>query len=65
VGDYRKLNIWIKAHDLTLAVYRHSAGFPPSERYGLTSQIRRQYQLLLSRDLEYLSRRPGNPGRHC
>ena len=91
MGDYRKLNIWIKANELTLAVYRHSAGFPPSERYGLALQIRRcavslssnivegggrrsdgdmrrflqiargslcelQYQLLLARDLEYLSR---------
>ena len=41
MGDYRKLNIWIKANELTLAVYRHSAGFPPSERYGLALQIRR------------------------
>jgi four helix bundle protein len=91
VGDYRKLNIWIKAHELTRAVYRHTARFPPGERYGLTSQLRRcavslgsnmvegsgrrsdgdmrrflqiargslcelQYQLLLARDLEYLSR---------
>lgn len=91
MGDYRKLNIWIKAHELTLAVYRHTARFPPGDRYGLTSQLRRcavslgsnmvegsgrrsdgdmrrflqiargslcelQYQLLLARDLEYLSR---------
>lgn len=33
--------VWQKAHQLTLAVYRVTAGFPPDERYGLTSQIRR------------------------
>jgi Zn-dependent metalloprotease len=35
VGDYRKLKLSTKAHELTLAVYQQTAGFPPSERYGL------------------------------
>ena len=39
--DFRKLNVWQKAHELTLAIYRASRGFPQEERYGLTSQIRR------------------------
>lgn len=39
--DYRKLEVWQKAHQLTLAVYRASAGFPSHELYGLTSQMRR------------------------
>ena len=41
MADYRKLAVWEKAHALTLAVYRVSASFPASERYGLTSQMRR------------------------
>ena len=41
VRPYRTLVVWRKAHELTLAVYRATTGYPPSERYGLTSQTRR------------------------
>ena len=41
MADYPKLAVWEKSHALTLAVYRLSASFPLSERYGLTSQLRR------------------------
>jgi four helix bundle protein len=41
MADFRKLAVWEKAHQLTLHVYRVSAGFPPHEQYGLTSQLRR------------------------
>lgn len=88
--DFRRLQVWEKAHRLTLAVYELTAAFPREERYGLTSQMRRSsasvacniaegcgrqgnaefhrflqiamgssseldYQLLLARDLRYLS----------
>jgi four helix bundle protein len=39
--DFRELKVWEKGHELTLAVYKATAGFPYEERYGLTSQIRR------------------------
>ncbi len=39
--DFRKLSVWQKSHQLTLAVYRASVEFPQHELYGLTSQIRR------------------------
>ena len=39
--DFRRLEVWQKAHSLSLAVYRDTAGFPKEERFGLTSQIRR------------------------
>ncbi|MHB8515625.1 MAG: four helix bundle protein [Dehalococcoidia bacterium] len=39
--DYRKLKVWQKSHELTLAVYRASERFPRAEVYGITSQIRR------------------------
>jgi len=39
--DFRELQVWQKAHQLTLAVYQVTAGFPREERYGLTAQIRR------------------------
>jgi four helix bundle protein len=41
VKDFRKLQVWQKAHPLTLAVYEITATFPNQERYGLTSQLRR------------------------
>jgi four helix bundle protein len=41
MGDYQALRVWREAHELTIQVYRISAGFPAAERFGLTSQIRR------------------------
>ncbi len=39
--DFKKLQVWEKAHHLTLAVYDATAAFPNDEKFGLTSQIRR------------------------
>src|SRR5213593_4050003 len=39
--DFRKLKLWVKAHELVLAVYQTTASFPRDETYGLTTQIRR------------------------
>ena len=39
--DFRELKVWQKAHQLTLAVYAATRGFPREELYGLTSQLRR------------------------
>jgi four helix bundle protein len=39
--SYRDLVAWQKAMALMEAVYRESARWPPDERFGLTSQIRR------------------------
>jgi four helix bundle protein len=39
--DFRDLQVWHKAHQLTLLVYRASATFPREELYGLTTQRRR------------------------
>jgi four helix bundle protein len=41
VEDFKELKVWIKAHSLTLDVYRLTRAFPRDEIYGLTSQIRR------------------------
>lgn len=40
-SNVEELPIWIKAHELTLIIYKISTRFPSSEIYGLTSQIRR------------------------
>ena len=39
--NYRDLQVWGKAHNLTLELYRISRGFPRDEIYGITSQLRR------------------------
>jgi four helix bundle protein len=39
--DFRKLKVWEKSHQLTLAAYRATTSFPKEELYGLTGQIRR------------------------
>ncbi|MDF2545677.1 MAG: four helix bundle protein [Anaerosolibacter sp.] len=41
MSDYRNLEVWKKAHSLTLEIYKITNNFPSEERYGLTSQIRR------------------------
>ena len=87
--DFRNLEVWEKAHQTTLAVYKHTQTFPKEEMFGLTNQMRRasvsipsniaegcgrgsdaelsrfsqiamgsaselEYQILLSKDLEYI-----------
>src|ERR1700756_4349559 len=39
--NYRDLQVWTKAHQLTLDLYRLSQSFPREEVYGLSSQLRR------------------------
>lgn len=41
MGDYRKLAVWEKAHQMVLATYRVTRNFPKDELYGLMSQMRR------------------------
>jgi four helix bundle protein len=38
---FEELVVWHKAHEVVLAVYELTAGFPKHETYGLTSQMRR------------------------
>jgi len=39
--SFRDLQVWQKAMQLTVTIYRLTQGFPREEIYGLTSQIRR------------------------
>ncbi len=39
--DTDKLIVWQQAHQLVLKIYEITKGFPNSELFGLTSQIRR------------------------
>jgi len=37
--DFTKLDVWGKAHQMTLEVYQATQGFPQKERYRLTDQL--------------------------
>ena len=41
MSTFQQLEAWQQAHALTLQVYRQTQRFPPEERYGLISQMRR------------------------
>ena len=41
MGNHRNLEVWQRAHRLTLDLYRCTDKFPKSELFGLVSQIRR------------------------
>ena len=38
---HEKLDVWKKAIDFVVAVYKATESWPKEERFGLTSQIRR------------------------
>ena len=40
-ASYKDLVVWQRAVELSLAVYKLTASFPESERFGLTNQLRR------------------------
>jgi four helix bundle protein len=39
--NYEDLEVWQRAHALSVQLYRITEGFPRTEMFGLTSQIRR------------------------
>ena len=54
--DFRQLKVWEKAHGLVLAIYSETNGFPKSEQYSLTSQIRRSASSIPSNIAEGVGR---------
>lgn len=39
--SFEKLAVWVESKELTKTIYKTTASFPDSERFGLTSQLRR------------------------
>ena len=39
--NYKELQVWQKAYQFCLEIYKVTKTFPNEEKYGLTSQIRR------------------------
>jgi four helix bundle protein len=38
---HKRLEVWKKAIDLTVLVYKSTEDFPPTEKFGIVSQMRR------------------------
>ena len=45
VTDYRNLEVWQKAMELTMMIYDAADTFPNHERYGLVSQMERAAEI--------------------
>lgn len=41
VGSFKDLLVWQRAIQMSLSVYKLTASFPQSEKFGLTQQLRR------------------------
>jgi four helix bundle protein len=50
--DFRDLEVWKRAHLLVLELHKVSDGWPKSESYGLTHQVRRSAIALATRIAE-------------
>lgn len=55
--DFRKLDVWRKAHAFVLLVYQHTEHLPSHERFGIVSQIRRASVSVASNIVEGTRRR--------
>jgi four helix bundle protein len=56
IRSYKELNVWKVAMELVCEVYEVTRSFPDTERYGLTSQMRRSAVLVPSNIAEGWSR---------
>jgi len=57
MANYERWAAWQLAYNLTLDVYRVTTNFPVSERYGLTSQMRRASFSIIANIAEGSARR--------
>ncbi len=61
--DFRNLEVWNKAHKLTLDVYRVTEHFPRTEVFGLSIQLRRGAASIATNLAEGCGRAQGEFGR--
>lgn len=56
ITSFKQLRTWQKARELAVSIYKVSESFPSTERYGLTSQIRRSATSVAANIAEGFSR---------
>ena len=54
---FTKLHVWQRSHQLALNIYDQTRAFPPGERFGITSQMRRAAVSVASNIAEGAKRR--------
>jgi len=64
VNSYKDLLVWQRSMELVETVYRMTAKFPPSEQWGLTSQMRRAAVSVPSNIAEGYGRQATGEYRH-
>lgn len=57
IKSFEELEVWQKAHELTLFIYRLTKSFPPEEQFGLVSQLRRASSAVAANIAEGFGRR--------
>lgn len=60
MNNFRELKVWQRAIDLATEIYSLTKGFPESEKFGLTSQLRRA-AISVSSNIAEGSGRQSNP----
>lgn len=64
MAGYRDLKVWQLSHSLTLDIYKITRTFPPEERYGIISQMRRAAYSVPSNIVEGKSRNTQKEFKH-
>ena len=62
--SFEKLEVWNEAKELTKSIYRITSTFPDSEKYGLSSQIRRASISICSNIAEGSTRKTNKDKAH-
>ena len=57
IKSFTELTVWQRAHELSLAIYRLTSGFPRSEMFGIASQLRRSSSSVAANIAEGFGRR--------
>lgn len=64
VYSFEKLECWQHARQLAVWTYKNTVGFPPEEKFGLTSQMRRASISVASNIAEGTSRKTAKDQAH-
>lgn len=62
--SFEKLEVWIEAKELSIAIYSITKSFPDDEKFGLTSQLRRASISICSNIAEGTARKSNNDKAH-
>lgn len=62
--SFTELDVWKRAHQATLAVYRITKSFPSDERFGLTQQMRKAAVSIPANIAEGFGRRQARDKAH-